>query len=90
MLTTVALNKIETNQDMKYKHITYSSGAGKTFLDEAAFLAEDDLSDFEFGQAYTNRLTQIEMVSDPMIEQACTPQEDGVRQWVPGLGASLV
>ena len=38
MLTTVALNNIETNQDVKYKHITYSSGASKTFLDEATFL----------------------------------------------------
>ena len=28
MLMTVTLNNIETNQDMKYKHITYGSGAG--------------------------------------------------------------
>jgi len=35
MLRTVSLNNIKTNQDMKYIHITYGSGAGKTFLDEA-------------------------------------------------------
>ena len=67
ILTTVTLNNIETNQDVKYKHITYSSGAGKTFLDKTAFVAEDKLSNFEFGQACTNWLTLIEMVSDPII-----------------------
>ena len=50
---------IKTNQYVKYKCITYGSGAGKTFLDEAAFPTEDELSDFEFGQAYTNWLTLI-------------------------------
>jgi len=58
MLTTATLNNIETNQDVKYKHITYSSGMGKTFLDEAAFPTEDKLSNF--GQSYTNWLTLIE------------------------------
>jgi len=69
MLMTVTLNNIETNQGVKYKHITYGAGAGKTFLDETAFVAEDTLSDFEFGQAYTNWLTLIKSVSDPVIEQ---------------------
>ena len=36
MLTTDSLNRIETDQ-VKYKHIIYSSGAGKKFLDEAVF-----------------------------------------------------
>jgi len=69
MLMIVALNNIETNQVVKYKHITYSSGARKTFLGEATFPAEDKLSNFEFGQAYTNWLTLIETVLDPMLEQ---------------------
>src|SRR5882724_5314558 len=69
MLTMLKLNNIEMNQDMKYKHITYGSGARKTFLDEAAFPTEDKLSNFEFGQAYRNWLTLIKMVLDPMIEQ---------------------
>ena len=51
MLTTVALNNIETNQDVKYKRLTYGSGMGKTFLDECSFPPEDQLSDFEFSQA---------------------------------------
>jgi len=67
MLTTVALNNIKTNQDMKYKCLTYGSGIGKTFLDEAAFPSEDPLSNFEFGQAYTNWLTLIKMVSEPPV-----------------------
>jgi len=66
MLMTASLNRIENN-DIKYKHINYGMGAGKTFLDEACFSLEDDLNDFKFGQAYTNWLTLIEMVSDPMV-----------------------
>jgi len=54
---------------VKYKHITYRTGAGKTFLDGTAFVAEVTLSDFEFSQAYTIWLTLIEVVSDPVIEQ---------------------
>jgi len=68
MLTTLMLNNIETNQDIKYKHIIYGSGVGKT-LDETVFPTEDELSDFEFGQAYMNWLTLIEAVSDPIVEQ---------------------
>jgi len=45
--------------------MTHSSGAGKSFLDEASFCAEDDLNAFEFGQAYTNWLTLIKTVSAP-------------------------
>jgi|SRR5882724_7957421 len=52
-----------------YKHITYGSGAGKTFLDETAFVTEDALSDLKFGQACTNWLMLIESVLDPVIEQ---------------------
>jgi len=79
------------NQDIKYKHITYGSGMGKTFLNEATFPTEDELSDFEFGQAYTNWLTLIETVSDPMIEQGwCAYHKRMVSdRRVPGLGAGL-
>src|SRR5882672_4467061 len=69
MLTTVVLNNIETNQNVKYKKLAYGSGAGQTFLDEASFPSEDQLSDLKFGQEYTNWLTLIETVSDPIIEQ---------------------
>jgi len=34
MLTMSALNRIETNQNVKYKCLTYGLGIGKTFLDE--------------------------------------------------------
>jgi len=69
MLMTVALNNIETNQNVKYKWITYGSGIGKTFLDDTLFLTEDQLSDFEFSQAYINWLTLIKTVLDPVVEQ---------------------
>ena len=42
---------------------------GKTFLDEMVFSSEDSLSDFEFRQAYTNWITCIETISDPIVEQ---------------------
>src|SRR5882724_7026401 len=67
MLTTVTLNNIETNQDMKYKRLTYGSGIRKTFLDESSFPSEDHLIDFKFSQAYTNWLTLIESVSEPPV-----------------------
>jgi len=67
MLTTVTLNNIETNQDMKYKHLTYGSGIGKTFLDKSSFPSEDQLSNFKFSQAYTNWLTLIESISEPPV-----------------------
>ena len=67
MLTTVALNNIETNQDIKYKRLTYGSGMGKTFLDECSFPPEDQLSDLEFSQAYTNWLMLFESVSEPPV-----------------------
>jgi len=69
MLMTITLNNIETNQDIKYKHITYRMGTGKTFLDKVAIVAEDVLCNFEFSQVYTNWLMLIKMVLDPVIEQ---------------------
>jgi len=54
MLTTIALNNIEMNQNMKYKKLAYRLGHWQTFLDNVSFPSEDQLSDFEFFQAYTN------------------------------------
>ena len=68
MHTKSAFNNIESNQDVKYKSLTYGSGIGKTFLDETSFPTEDQLSDFKFSQAYTNWLTPIESVSEPAVE----------------------
>jgi len=45
------------------------SGIIKTFLNETSFPTEDQLSNFKFGQAYTNWLTLIETVLDPIVEQ---------------------
>src|SRR5882724_11442544 len=90
MLMTASLNRIEHN-NMKYKHINYGSGAGKTFLDAMCFSAKDELNELEFGQAYTNWLTLIETVSDPMVEQGwCAYHKRMVSdRRVPGLGAGL-
>src|SRR5882724_10770189 len=69
MLMRDSLNRIETNQDVKYKHISYGSGSGKIFLDEVCFPSKDDLNDFKFNQAYMNWLMPIEAVCDPAVEQ---------------------
>ena len=58
-----SLNRIKTNQDVKYKHISYGSDSGKNYL------SEDHLNDSEFNQAYMNLLTLIEAMSDPEVEQ---------------------
>jgi len=68
MLTVIMLHNIDTNQDVKYKCLTYGLGIRKTFLDKTSFPTEDQLSDFEFSQAYTNWLTLIESVSVPTVE----------------------
>ena len=68
MLMTCALNNIKTNHNVKYKHLMYDTGAGKTFLDQVALPAEDELSNFEFGQVYTNWFTLIKTFSDPIVE----------------------
>jgi len=64
-----SLDRIKMNQYVKYKHISYSSGSGKIFLNETCFPSEDNLKDFEFNQAYMNWLTLIEVVSDLAVEQ---------------------
>jgi len=57
MLMTSSLSRIETNQNVKFKHILYGLGAGKFFLDESCFPMDDDLNNFEFNQVYANWLT---------------------------------
>ena len=68
MLTMASLNRIEHN-NIKFKCMTHGSGTSKYFLDEASFCPEDKLNDFKFSQAYTNWLSLIETVSDPIVEQ---------------------
>jgi len=68
MLIMASFNRIGHN-NVKYKHINYGSGAGKTFLDDLSFTSEDELNYFEFGQAYKNWLTLIKSVSDPVVKQ---------------------
>src|SRR5882724_91786 len=41
----------------------------KPFMDKTCFSSEDKLNNFKFTQAYTNCLTLIEVVSDPIVEQ---------------------
>ena len=69
MLMTSSLNCIKMNQNIKYKHVSYRAGMGKSFLDKACFSFEDKLNGFKLMQAYTNWLTLIEVVSDPIVEQ---------------------
>jgi len=88
MLTTSSLNRIEHN-DVKYKWLNYGSGTGKTFLDDTSFPAKDELNDFKFGQAYTNWLTLIETVSDPVVESGwhthhkCMTSDREFLDWAP-------
>jgi len=53
----------------------------------ASFPTEDQLSDFQFGQAYTNWLTLIKTVSDSIVEQGwcahhkCIALDRGFMEW---------
>src|SRR5882724_7164332 len=57
MLTTSALNKICSNNNLKYRKIPFGNGIGKQSLDEASFPAENSLTETTFFQSYRNWLT---------------------------------
>jgi len=52
MLTTSALNKICSNNNLKYRKIPFGNGIGKQSLDEASFPAENSLTETTFFQSY--------------------------------------
>jgi len=50
ILTMDSLNRIETNQAVKYNQISYGSSSGKMLLNKAFFPSKDHLNDFKFNQ----------------------------------------
>jgi len=63
MLTTPALSKIRTNDNLKFCKIPFGNGIGKQSLDEASFPNEDSLTETPFLQAYRNWLTVIDIIA---------------------------
>src|SRR6266481_4115921 len=53
LLTATSLERIELNQNVKFHHITFGNGAGKTTIDESTVPNEDLMSQSDFWRAYT-------------------------------------
>ena len=54
MMTTSALSKIHSNDNLKYHKIPFGNSVGKQSLNEASFPAEDSLTETMFFQSYRN------------------------------------
>ncbi|KAF8582454.1 hypothetical protein K439DRAFT_1351182 [Ramaria rubella] len=67
MLKTSALNHICNNDNLKFKKVPFSNGAGKQSLDESQFPSESSLSILLFFQAYRNWLSDIDIISNPQL-----------------------
>ena len=67
LLTTAALDHIQLNQNVKFRHITFSNGAGQTSIDETSFPSEESLSESDFWQAYKNWLALVELLSGTAV-----------------------
>ena len=67
LLTTVALDRIEFNDGLKFHKIIFGNGIGKHSFDVSSFPTEQSLSESEFWQAYRNWLSLIDIITDPPI-----------------------
>ena len=63
MLTTSALSKICSNDNLKYHKISFGSGVRKQSLDESSFPPESSLTETTFFQSYKNWLTMMDMIA---------------------------
>ena len=67
MLTTSALSKIRSNDNLKFRKIPFGNGVGKQSLDESFFPMEDVLTETSFFQSYRNWLTVIDLITTPEV-----------------------
>jgi len=67
MLTTSALSKIRSNDNLKFRKIPFGNGVGKQSLDESSFPMEDALTETSFFQSYRNWLTVIDLITTPEV-----------------------
>jgi len=65
MLTTPALTKVHTNDNLKLHKIPFGNGIGKQSLNKASFPGKDSLMETSFLQAYRNWLTIIDSIATP-------------------------
>ena len=67
MLTTSALSRIHTNNNLKFHKIPFGNGLRKQSLDKVTFPVENSLTEMIFLQAYRNWLMLIDIVLTPDI-----------------------
>ncbi|KAF8515934.1 hypothetical protein JB92DRAFT_2716426 [Gautieria morchelliformis] len=67
MLTTAALDRIRSNDNLRYKKIPFGNGVGKQSLDDSFFPVEDSLDTATFLQAYQNWLSVVDKLADAAL-----------------------
>ncbi|KAF8510531.1 hypothetical protein JB92DRAFT_2831525 [Gautieria morchelliformis] len=67
MLTTAALDRIRSNDNLRYKKIPFGNGVGKQSLDDSFFPAEESLDTATFLQAYQNWLSVVDKLADAAL-----------------------
>src|SRR5882724_6776703 len=67
MLTTTALAKICSNDNLRYCKIPFGNSVGNQSLDKSTFPTEDSFTETMFFQSYRNWLTVIKMTATPEV-----------------------
>ena len=68
-LMTSALDRIQLNQNVKYRKIPFGHGVGKIMIDETLFPLEESLAETDFWQASKNWLILVETLASPAITE---------------------
>src|SRR6266481_4733340 len=67
VLTSMALDKIQFNDGLKFHKFVFGNGSGKHSLDVSTFPTELSLTEMEFWQAYCNWLSLIDIIAEPAV-----------------------
>ena len=78
MLTTAALNRIRSNDNLKYVKVPNS--AVKQTLNPSQFGSEDDLSSDNWDQAYSNWLVLLKSIAENQVLEGWQQHRDAMRR----------
>ncbi|KAF8494286.1 hypothetical protein JB92DRAFT_3126980 [Gautieria morchelliformis] len=67
MLTTAALDRTRSNDNLRYKKMPFGNGDGKQSLDDSFFPPEDTLNTATFLQAYQNWLSVVDKIANAAL-----------------------
>ena len=67
VLTTASLDRICSNQNLRFCKVPFSNGSGKQKLDDSSFPTEGSLDATTFLQAYRNWLTVVDHLANSIL-----------------------